>query len=88
MEEEPTGNNEEAPVKTPAAEGGDPDTGHLFPPETGAEEGKKPKKEKPKKDKPKRPHVTWTTSGLGKFLTKVSNGVEGVIDGLWDDIDE
>ena len=88
MEEEPTGNNEEAPVKTPAAEGGDPDSGHLFPPETGAEEGKKTKKEKPKKDKPKRPHVTWTTSGLGKFLTKVSNGVEGVIDGLWDDIDE
>ncbi len=56
---------------------------HLIAPEEFGEETKK-KKEKTKK----KPRVTWTTSGLGKFLNKVSHGMEGVIDGLYNDMEQ
>ncbi|MDO4827233.1 MAG: cell division protein FtsA [Bacteroidia bacterium] len=56
---------------------------HLIPPEEFGEETKK-KKERTKK----KPRVTWTTSGIGKFLNKVSHGMEGVIDGLYNDMEQ
>ncbi len=84
----PQSGEEAASAANPVAEEEDkPIPEHLIPPEEFGEAVPKP--EKPKREKPRRkPHVTWTTSGFGKFLNKVSHGMEGVIDNLYNEMDE
>ncbi len=84
----PQSGEEAASAANPVAKEEDkPIPEHLIPPEEFGEAVPKP--EKPKREKPRRkPHVTWTTSGFGKFLNKVSHGMEGVIDNLYNEMDE
>ena len=77
---------EAASAANPAAEE-KPIPEHLIPPEEFGE-AVKPKLKKEKEKAKKKPHVTWTTSGFGKFLNKVSHGMEGVIDNLYNEMDE
>ena len=73
-----------APAANPEVESAQkPVPEHLIDPEEFGPVEKK-KKEKAKK----KPRVTWTTTGLGKLLNKVSHGMEGVIDNLYNEMDE
>ena len=89
MEEQPSGipqsGEEAAPAANPETKTAqEPIPEHLIPPDEFGEPVKKPKKDKPKR----KPRVTWTTSGFGKFLNKVSHGMESVVDNLYNEMDE
>ena len=74
----------ENPGETASGKPEEPVSEHLIDPEEFGTAEKK-KKEKVKKSKPR---VTWKTTSLGKFVTKLTNGMDGVIDGLYNDMEE
>ena len=67
---------------------------HLIPPEEFGdtqkpkEGGKTPKGGKPAKPAKPKPHITWNKTPLGKLVSKIANGMDGVIEGLYNDMDE
>jgi cell division protein FtsA len=74
-----------APAANPEAETAQgPVPEHLIDP---SEFGPEEKKKKEKVRKPK-PHVTWRTNAFGKFVSKIANGMDGVIEGLYNEMDE